>query len=246
MMDAYTHLNMTTPDPIEDLRLQMANAGINRALIVETWTKDNYICLERLIVSRSPQFRVALCFRPEEGSYPPLDILQKAMVAALRIKTADLRRLGNLADRLEESGKWLLPHAENGIKRLTDELLPVVRRHPGLHIYLPHLGWPRSDKQDDEDWEASIDELSQLPFITVGISAIAHFSYELYPHKDVEPFAAWLLQAFGQQSVVAGTDYPLIKKSMYAEYLKLAYRWIRHTSAVHESNFENMLFDGTA
>ena len=87
-MDCYTHLDMRVPDPIEDLRLQMSSAKIDRALIVETWGKDNFACLEHLIASPSPQFRIALCFRPEEGGLGT-DVLQQEMVAALRVKTAD-------------------------------------------------------------------------------------------------------------------------------------------------------------
>lgn len=246
MIDAYTHLDMAAPDPIEDLRLQMANAGINHALIVETWAKDNYGWLGRLIASQSSQFRVALCFRPEDNSSPPVEILEKTMVAVVRVKTGDLRRLDRLADFLETSGKWLLPHAENGIKTMTDELIPVVKRHPGLHVYVPHLGWPRRDKQDDKDWEACIVELSQLPSRIAGISAIAHFSQERYPHKDVEPFAARLLEVFGQRSVVTGTDYPLIENGMYTKYLGLAQEWIGHVNTEYQSDFEEALFGGAA
>ncbi|MGB8477861.1 MAG: hypothetical protein WCE63_03340 [Acidobacteriaceae bacterium] len=88
MMDSYTHLDMSAQDPIEDLRLQMASARINRALIVETWGKDNSDCIEHLIALPSPQFRVVVCFRPEDA-FPSLDILQEDIVAGIRIKTAD-------------------------------------------------------------------------------------------------------------------------------------------------------------
>lgn len=240
MMDAYTHLDMNSPDPIEDLRLQMSSAKIDRALIVETWGKDNYVCLKHLIASPSPQFRVALCFRPEEGS--GLNILQQEMVAALRVRTSDIRHLGRLVDRLESSGKWLLTHAESGIKTLKDELLPLAKFHPELRIYLPHLGWPRKDKQDDEDWMDSIFELSRLPNIIVGISAIGHFSQESYPHKDIESFFFRLLDAFGAASVITGSDYPLVEKNSYAQYIRLAELWIDRANAQRDYRFESNLF----
>jgi hypothetical protein len=230
MMDAYTQLDMSTTYPIEDLRLRMASARIDRALIVETWGKDNFVSLERLLASPSPQFRVALCFRPEEECQG-LDILQQEMVGALRVKTADIRHLGRLADSLESSGKWLLPHAESGIKALKDELLPLAKLHPRLGIYLPHFGWPRRDKQDDTDWQDSVSDLSRLPTIVVGISAICYFSRETYPHKDIELFATRLLDAFGPDSVVVGSDYPLLEKNMYAQYIKLAQQWVRRAAA---------------
>ncbi len=241
MMDAYTHLDISTRDPLEDLRLQMASAGVNRALIVETWGKDNSVCLERLVDSPSPQFRIVVCFRPEEG-FPSSDILQQEIVAGIRIKTADIPHLGSLADSLESSGKWLLTHAEAGIYALTDALLPLAKLHPDLRIYLPHFGWPRHDKQDDKDWEDSISRLSRLPAIIVGISAIGHFSREAYPHNDIEPFAAQLLDVFGPDSVVIGSDYPLLEKNMYAEYMDLAKQWSRCANIQPASQFEFDLF----
>jgi hypothetical protein len=240
MMDAYTHLDMSSPDPIEDLWSQMNSAKIDRALIVETWGKDNYVCLKHLIASPSPQFRIALCFRPEENS--GLNILQQEMVAALRVRTADIRHLGGLVDRLESSGKWLLTHAEAGIKMLKDELLPLAKFHPELRIYLPHLGWPRKDKRDDKDWLDAISELSRLPNIIVGISAISHFSLEPYPHKDIESFAARLLDAFGADSVATGSDYPLLEKNSYSQYIRLAQLWVNRENAQRDCRFESNLF----
>jgi hypothetical protein len=241
MMDCYTHLDMRVPDPIEDLRLQMSSAKIDRALIVETWGKDNFACLEHLIASPSPQFRIALCFRPEEGGLGT-DVLQQEMVAALRVKTADIRRLGSLACSLESSGKWLLTHAESGIKALKEELLPLLELHAGLRIYLPHFGWPRRDKHDDTDWPECVNELSRFPTMMVGISAIGHFSREAYPHQDMEPFAAELLDAFGADSLVPGSDYPLLETSNYAESMSLAQRLIQVGNTRGTCRFASSIF----
>ncbi len=225
MMDAYTHLNMSVQDPIGDLERHMDNAKVARALIVETWGGDNRACIENLIARPSPRFRVALCLRPEEGEPGP-EVLHQEMIAALRVRTADMRTLGPLAQMLASTGKWLLPHAESGIRELVTELLPLAARHIGLRIFLPHLGWPRQNRQDDESWRESISRLGALPNVAVGISAIAHFSQVPFPHEDVEPFATHLAEVFGPESLAVGSDYPLCEKSRYAEYMKLAEDWI--------------------
>lgn len=240
MMDAYTHLDMSVQDPICDLERRMDTARVDRALIVETWGKDNRACLETLIASPVPRFRVALCFRPEEGE-PSHKAFSQEMIAALRVKTADMQALGPLAKTLEARGKWLLPHSESGIRELTKELLSLTCRYPRLRIFLPHLGWPRRDRQDDESWRESIFKLASLSNVVVGVSAVAHFSQEAFPHKDMEPFAADLLEAFGSGSLVAGSDYPLFEKGRYAEYMKLAEEWI-HSRGASGSRFEASLF----
>jgi len=240
MIDAYTHLDMSVGDPIDDLTLRMDAAQIDRALIVETWGKDNRACLENLIASPSPRFRVALCFRPEEGGLST-EILHLEMVGALRIRASDIQNLGPLAKTLASSGKWLLPHAVSGIRELKEELLPLAARYPGLRIYLPHLGWPRLDRKDDEDWLESLTVLSGLPNLIVGISAIAHFSQQAFPHEDMETFAAHLRENFGPYSLVAGSDYPLFEKDKYSLYMKLAENWI-HGDGEGNSRLEASLF----
>ena len=74
--------------------------------------------------------------------------------------------------------------------------------------------------------------------MVVGISALDHFSQEPFPHKDVEPFAARLIEIFGPESVVVASDYPLIEKNLYAEYMQLAQAWIRRADAQWSPRFE--------
>jgi predicted TIM-barrel fold metal-dependent hydrolase len=242
VIDAYCHLDMSAAQPITDLEQHMDAAGVDRALIVETWNGDNRACLRQLIASPSSRFRVAFCFRPEEAQ-PVSELLSPEMVKALRVKTSDLNRLGLIAAQLESMRKWLLPHAESGIHALTEELLRLADRHPQLPIYLPHMGWPRRDRQDDEDWHESIARLSQLPNLIVGVSAIAHFSHGVFPHDDVARFASHLVAIFGQERLVAASDYPLFEKDRYTQYVKLACDWFGDTKR-SGSRFESSLLGG--
>jgi len=240
MIDAYTHLDLTCADPIADMKARMASAGIDSALAVETWKGDNLPWLQKMVAEPSPQFRIVPCFRPDQQQ-PSADTLQNGIVMGLRVRTADLRQLQGMETLLAASGKWLIPHAEDGIGPLKKELLALAQRAPCLHIYLPHLGWPRQNKIDDREWEAAVTELHAIPGMVVGISALAHFSREPFPHKDVEPFAARLMEIFGAASVVAASDYPLFEKNLYAEYMQLAQAWIRRADAQWSPRFERAL-----
>ena len=228
MMDAYTHLDMSASDPIAEFQLRLSSSGIEHALVVETWNGDNSSCLERIVNSSLPEFRVAPCFRPE-GGLPSTDFLSKDAVIALRVKTADLSRLGEIGNLLESSKKWLVVHAEKGIAALARELISIRKRHPELHVYVPHLGWPRREGVDDTDWEGAITALSQIRGIVVGISAIAHFSREPFPHNDVATFALHLPKLFSSEYLAVGSDYPMFEKDHYAEYMGLAIEWVYRT-----------------
>jgi predicted TIM-barrel fold metal-dependent hydrolase len=237
MIDAYTHLDVTCADPIADMKARMAHAGIDRALAVETWKGDNLPWLQKMMAEPSPQFRVVLCFRPDQQQ-PSRDALQNAAVMGLRVRTADLPQVQDMAARLENSGKWLVPHAESGIGPLQKELLALTQRVPSLQIYLPHLGWPRQNEIDDPEWDAAVSALHQIPGMAVGISAIAHFSREPFPHPDIETFAARLMEIFGLASMVAASDYPLFEKNLYTPYMQLAQAWVRRADARWSPRFE--------
>ena len=225
MIDAYCHLDMSVTHPVTDLERRMDAAGVDCALVVETWSGDNRTCLRQLIASPSSRFRVAFCFRPDEVQSVS-ELLSLETMRALRVKTSDLNRLGPVAAKLESTGKWLLPHAESGIRPLAEELLRLADSHPQLPIYLPHMGWPTRDQQDDDDWLESISRLRKLPNLIVGVSAIAHFSHSAFPHDDVARFASHLVAIFGQELLVTASDYPLFEKHRYAQYIKLASDWI--------------------
>lgn len=226
MIDAYAHLNMAAANPLADLQSRMNEANVERALIVETWSGDNYQCLQKLIEAPQSLFRVALCFRPEAKERLAAQLEQPAVIA-LRVKTSELALLEDFGARLEESGQWLLPHAESGISPLADALRELADRHPRLHIYVPHLAWPARDGVEDKDWPQAIEKLRSLPSVVIGVSAIAHFSREAFPHADAARWAERLIAMFDAEDIVAASDYPLFEPSRYADYIGLASEWIR-------------------
>jgi hypothetical protein len=240
VMDTFTHLDMSVADPIADLQSRMAVAGVGRALVVETWSGDNRHCLDRIVDSAFPEFRVALCYRPELKGR---DFLATGRIVALRVKTSDLVDLGKVGDGLQSSGKWLMVHADSGVGELANELEKVARQFPRLNIYVPHLAWPRRDGVDDPNWGESIAALSRIPGLVLGISAIAHFSREPFPHRDVEGLASRAVKLFPSEGVAVASDYPLFEKSLYGEYMRLAEDWVRSIHPNWSPAVESAIFN---
>jgi hypothetical protein len=221
MIDGYAHLDAGAADPLSDLRTRMTDAGVNSALAVETWKGDTRGVLES--VSPSDQHvKIALCYRGDLDSIVRHDALR-----CVRVKTADLEAGPPWLGIVAESGKCLLPHAEYGIGRLTSALLHGAETFPGLRIYVPHLCWPVRDGEPNPDWLAAIESLSRVRGLIAGVSAMAHFSREDFPHEDVRRIVEPLLRAFGPERLTPATDYPQFDKSRYAAYISLAGEWIR-------------------
>jgi predicted TIM-barrel fold metal-dependent hydrolase len=243
MMDAYTHLDMSAQSPMAALEQWMDKAAIDRALVVETWGQDNRSCLDRIIASPSPRFRVALCFRATEEQFRPT-IFEQEAVGGIRIRTTDLQAFRPFAAALESSQKWLIPHSEAGIGKLTSELVDLVGDFPDLRVFLPHMGWPRRNEQDDKDWHESVSKLSRLSNVVAGISAISHFSRAPFPHEDIKPFVIRLRELFGPDLLFAGSDYPLFEAGRYADYMTLAHEWIGRR-AEERGRLESTLFESS-
>ena len=76
--------------------------------------------------------------------------------------------------------------------------------------------------------------------IWLGVSAIAHFSVEPYPHEDIHKLAEAAAVCFRPERVLVGSDYPMFDKERYADYMRLAANWL--TDLWPEWSVDNALF----
>jgi predicted TIM-barrel fold metal-dependent hydrolase len=166
---------MDAESPIADIEQRMAAANVSHAFLIETWDGRN-----RRVLGQTEQFSVALCYRREcRGEL--LQLMEKGELTGVRMSTEDIRRDKDFSREVAASGRTLVAHAEAGIGPLSRELV----QHREMKVYVPHLGWPIREGKRDEDWEPALHELASLPSVDVGISAIAHFSSQPFPHDDV-------------------------------------------------------------
>lgn len=214
MMDAYAHLDMSQPDPVADLYQRMHAGGVDRVLMVETWDGMNRGVLEQV-----RDHAVAFCWRGEDA-FP-------STAFAARVKTSVLNEPGVLLDQLERNHQSLIVHSDAPIASWAGVLSGIAESRPSLRIYVPHLGWPAFDGQPSRDWAACLATLAANRNVLLGVSAIAHFSHQPFPHDDVKALARIAMELFGESRVVAASDYPLFEKSRYGDYMRLVTEWIR-------------------
>jgi Amidohydrolase len=212
--------------PIADIKRRMSSANVSRALLVETWDGRNRSLLEDLISRGRPrEFRIALCYH-HQRSDELCRLVQEQKLDAIRISTADLGRNEKLYSELPRSEAVVVAHAEDGIGPLWSVVRRLYARNADLKFYLPHLAWPVRNGEEDAAWQPAIEEMAAIPSVTIGISAIAHFSNQPFPHPDVQDFAIRLLSKIPAFRVTIGSDYPLFEKDRYGDYVQLAYDWI--------------------
>jgi predicted TIM-barrel fold metal-dependent hydrolase len=222
MIDAYCHLDMEQESPIADIERRMATAAVSSALLVETWDGRNRRLLEDFLGGASTdKFSVALCYRRELSPR-----LNESGLAGVRMSTQDIRRDSDFCREVYQSGKMLVTHAEAGVGPLCRELTLLYDGLPEIRAYVPHLGWPVRDGKADGNWAAAVKDFAAIPSLTIGVSAIAHFSSEPFPHHDVRDFALEMISQFPVSRIAIGSDYPLFEKERYASYISLARDWV--------------------
>lgn len=89
--------------------------------------------------------------------------------------------------------------------------IELVRRCPDTSFILDHLGKPNIVEGMIDPWRAQISELASLPNVVCKVSgAVTEADHAHWTSDDLAPYIAHVLQAFGEDRVVFGGDWPVV------------------------------------
>jgi L-fuconolactonase len=112
----------------------------------------------------------------------------------------------------------------------------MARRHPGLRIAIDHAAKPDIAGGDLAAWQLAMERLAALPNVACKLSGLLTEA----GGEDVAAVAEWLLDAFGAERLIWGSDWPVLEMAgSYAGWLALARSII--PEAAHAQ-----VFDGNA
>jgi predicted TIM-barrel fold metal-dependent hydrolase len=209
--------------PLEALERQMADAGVDGAVLVPLGPEDRYVA--GCIASDPARFAgIAVASPDDEDPGRVAERLALGRFSGLRMfgLPDDLierpSRLGML-ERLAANGKvlWLYPRAEHLpiadalAARLPD--LRIVLNHTGFTqagIGLDELGRPRIDSPVPQPHEAQVLALSRHQNVSVILSGAYGFSHLEYPYPDVAEVVRRVADAFGVERLAWASDFPWI------------------------------------
>jgi L-fuconolactonase len=115
----------------------------------------------------------------------------------------------------------LLMHAEH---------IPIVdriaARFPGVRFVLDHFGLGPGGGVVTADDEAALLALAHLDNVYVKVSGHHHVTAGAYPYREVRPLFARVLDAFGAERLLWGSDFPHVLLTCgYRRSLLLQERW---------------------
>ena len=86
----------------------------------------------------------------------------------------------------------------------------LVRRCPHTAFILDHLGKPDIKQQLLDPWQADLRTLAALPNVVCKISGmVTEANHESWQPTDLEPFINTVLDAFGEDRILFGSDWPV-------------------------------------
>lgn len=118
-----------------------------------------------------------------------------------------------LRDAIDEVEFWTAAQDTDALVQMLahtsqlDQALELVEQYPDLPYAFDHFA--HADEADDpDDSYAGFEPLAEFDRVAVKISEVAHTSNEAYPYEDTYDHLRWLLDTFGRERVVWGSDFP--------------------------------------
>ncbi len=115
-------------------------------------------------------------------------------------------------------------------------LLAFARRHPGLPIVIDHAAKPAMDGAPQAQWRHDIDQLAALPQVECKLSGMVTEAGPGWTVERLRPYAHHVLQAFGPDRVMWGSDWPVLTlASGYAAWIDACEALLAHLTAAQRA-----------
>ena len=125
-----------------------------------------------------------------------------------------------LLDAIEEEAFWKTAQDTDALVQMLahtsqfDQTLELIETYPDLAYAFDHLA--HADAADDPgDSFAALTPLADFDRVAVKISEVAYTSNESYPYEDAWDHVRWLLDTFGRERVIWGSDFPNVSHPEY-------------------------------
>jgi predicted TIM-barrel fold metal-dependent hydrolase len=201
--------------PAEALLEEMERVGVDRAVVVPLSAHDEYV---GDVLARHPgRFAaIGVAGSPDVEEYRRRR--EAAGLQGLRVFGVDDEAVPLLAELERTGGKlWFF-----GGREQMEHLAEALEHLPRLTVVLNHLGYWLGAYEADEHGRPRFLEpysaenlefvagLARFPAVHVLLSGLYAFAQEPCPYRDLLPVTAALLEAYGPERLLAGTDFPWI------------------------------------
>jgi len=211
--------------------------GITQALHMEVDVAANDIDNEtRMVAQLMTQKDSLLCgaissARPEDAGFDAfLEALDKTTVKGLRrvlhVMPDDLSRAENFRSNIRKIGAAGLPFDICVAARQLPIACALADAAEHTRFVLDHCGVPDIASGEFESWANAITDLAKRPNVCAKISGITAYANPNWTLDTLRPYVEHIIQAFGWDRVVWGSDSPVCTLNASLE------QWVAVTHAL--------------
>lgn len=214
-----------------DLDDTLAAAGMEGALIVQAspYATDNAALLDALAASGGRHRGIAAV--PLDATDADLDALGAAGVVGARLNLVNFtlaevaEELSALCERLAARGWW----AELQCRAPEVPAVAPVLAESGVRVLFDHCGYPDPTHGIDEPGFRTVLAFGREGRAAMKLSGAFRISQQPPPHADLDPCIEAVIDAFGLERCVWGSDYPFLwvpDRPSYSDTLATLARWL--------------------
>jgi predicted TIM-barrel fold metal-dependent hydrolase len=213
-------------------RRVLATHGISHALLVQPscYGYDNTCMLDAMARSGG-RFKGIAVVEPKatDGEMQTLKA-QGVVGIRLNLMRSDPEALsrpgaGRFLARVKALGWFVQVYATGDVWAGLGQTL----RHSDVQVLIDHFGDPDPSRGLDQPGFQAVRMLGRESNAVVKLSAAFRPSARPFPHEDVEPFVAAVIDAYGLDRCIWGSDWPFLNAVQRVEYgglLDLLDRWL--------------------
>lgn len=106
--------------------------------------------------------------------------------------------------------------------RFLNQLTDLLSRYPDVPVVLDHAAYPKAADGVDSETVQGVADLARFRNLHVKLTFAVTGSDMAYPFEDMHPIVHRMIEAFGPDRCMWGSDFPCelwLKKASYAEHL---------------------------
>ena len=194
--------------------------GVQRALVIQpnSGYGDDNRCLIDVLARGEGRFR-GMAIVANDVSRRELERLRALRIGGVTFNAALLgveyySKAAGLLAELAELGMFVDLQVQ--ADQLVD-MLPLLEA-TDARVVVDHCGRPRPGAGLDQPGFAALLRLAATGRVFVKISGYAKFSAQSYPYRDAWPYVQSLIQSFGADRCVWGSDWPFLRAPERIDY----------------------------
>ena len=241
------HAVLTGPDEVTGAQMiaAMDAVGVDAAILVSAFTMYRYDASYAIAVQKRHPDRFAVVKPVDPANPAAAEIVAEWKRTPGAVAARMLLARGGLAEDAADPGlngvlaaaaRAALPMNLHIAGRL-DQGIALIRRHPDVQIVVDHLGivQPHAPPVPKEPWAElpKVLTLATLPNVAIKITGACTLSKEPFPYNDIWDPVCRIIDAFGIDRCLWGTDWTrAVKFLTYAQGVDA----FRATNRISESD----------